>query len=204
MRLQGCDAQNGDTNIMSCSKIEAQAKVAQTPPEPAWYCVRSQNKHEHIAAAHLRMLEGVIVFCPRIRFKRATRRGVVQVTEGMFPGYLFARFRLSEMHRHVRYSHGVIGIVRFGERYAVIEEGALAQLRDRTDSAEIKELNYELSQGGRVNITEGAFVGLETVITQVLPAKQRVKVLMEFLGRNVEAEVEQANVLPQVGHPLAA
>ncbi len=69
---------------------------------PAWYCVRSQNKHEHIAAAHLRMLDGVTVFCPRIRFKRTTRRGVVWVTEGMFPGYLFARFRLSELHWQVR------------------------------------------------------------------------------------------------------
>jgi transcriptional antiterminator RfaH len=172
--------------------------------EPAWYCVRSQYKHEHIAGAHLRMLDGVTVFCPRIRFKRASRRGVVWVTEGMFPGYLFARFGLSEMHSQVRYAHGVIGIVRFGDRYATIEEGALTPLRDNEDFAEIKELNYELSQGDRVNITEGAFVGLEVVVTQVLPAKQRVKVLMEFLGRNVEAEVEQVNVLLQVAHPLAA
>ena len=57
-------------------------------PEPAWYCVRSQYKHEHIAGAHLRKLDGVTVFCPRIRFKRESRRGVVWVTEGMFPCYL--------------------------------------------------------------------------------------------------------------------
>jgi transcriptional antiterminator RfaH len=167
--------------------------------EAAWYCVRSQCKHEHIAGAHLRMLDGVTVFCPRIRFKRATRRGVVWVTEGMFPGYLFARFELSEMHRQVRYAHGVIGIIRFGDRYVAIEDSALAPLRDHTEFAEVKELNYELAQGDRVQITEGAFSGLEAVITQVLPAKQRVKVLMEFLSRNVEAEVEQANVLPQRG-----
>src|SRR5580658_9275398 len=84
---------------------------------PAWYCLRSQPKHEHIAAAHLRLLEGVTVFCPRIRFKRATRKGLVFVTEAMFPGYLFARFELAEMHRQVRYTHGVRGIVRFADRY---------------------------------------------------------------------------------------
>ena len=189
---------------MNGSTIEAQVEVPQIRPEPAWYCVRSQYKHEHIATAHLRMLDGVIVFCPRIRFKRASRRGVVWVTEGMFPGYLFARFGLSEMHRQVRYTHGVIGIVRFGDRYATVEDGVLAPLRDHTDFAEVKEMNFELSQGDWVKVTEGAFVGLEALITQVLPAKERVKVLMEFLGRNVEAEVEQANVLPQVVHPLAA
>jgi transcriptional antiterminator RfaH len=188
---------------MSRPTIEAQGKVPQMHPEPAWYCVRSQYKHEHIAGAHLRMLDGVTVFCPQIRFKRATRRGIVWVTEGMFPGYLFAHFGLAEMHRQVRYAHGVIGIVRFGDRYATIEDGALAPLRDHTGFAEVIELNYELAQGDRVEITEGAFFGLEAVITQVLPAKRRVKVLMEFLGRNVEAEVEQANVLLQVAHPLA-
>ena len=140
--------------------------------KPAWYCLRSQPKHEHIAAAHLRILEGVTVFCPRIRFKRVTRQGSVWVTEAMFPGYLFAHFELLEMHRQVRYAHGVSGIVRFADRYPTIDEGA--------------------------------FAGLEAVVVQVLPAKERVKILLDFLGRKIEAEVEHANVLRQVAHPLAA
>src|ERR1700738_3083787 len=111
--------------------------------EPAWYCLRSQPKHEHIAAAHLRLLESVTVFCPRIRFKRPTRAGLVSVTEAMFPGYLFAQFELAKMHRQVRYAHGVSGIVRFADRYPTIDEGALAQLRDHTGGAEVKELNYK-------------------------------------------------------------
>jgi transcriptional antiterminator RfaH len=172
--------------------------------ERAWYCLRSQPKHEHIAAAHLRILDGVIVYCPRIRFKRPTRQGLVWVTEAMFPGYLFARFELSEMHRQVRYAHGVSGIVRFADRYPTIDEGALAQLRDHTGATEIKELSYELSQGDQVKIVKGIFAGLEAVVTQVLPAKERVKVLMDFLGRQMEAEVERSNVLPEVDHPLAA
>jgi transcriptional antiterminator RfaH len=172
--------------------------------EPAWYCLRSQPKHEHIAAAHLRLLEGVTVFCPRIRFKRATRQGTVWVTEAMFPGYLFARFELSEMHRHVRYAHGVSSIVRFADRYPTIDEEALAQLQDHTGGSEVKELNYNLSQGDDVKIVDGAFLGLEAVVTQVLPAKERVRVLMDFLGRKVEAEVEHSSVLRHVAHPLTA
>jgi transcriptional antiterminator RfaH len=182
-----------------------------TPPasqtesaKAAWYCLRSQPKHEHIAAAHLRMLDGVTVFCPRIRFKRKTRQGVVWITEAMFPGYLFASFELAEMHRKVSYAHGVSGIVRFADRYPTIDEGALARLWNHTGPAEIKELSFELSQGDQIKIVEGIFVGLEAVVTQVLPAKQRVRVLMDFLGRKIEAEVEHAIVLPQVTHPLAA
>ncbi len=172
--------------------------------ESAWYCLRSQPKHEHIATAHLRLLEGVTVFCPRIKFKRATRQGLVWVTEAMFPGYLFARFELAEMHLRVRYAHGVSSIVRFADRYPTIEEGALAQLRGDIGAAEVKELSYDLSEGDQVQIVGGAFVGLEAVVTHVLSAKERVKVLMDFLGRKMEAEVQCSSVLRQEAHPLAA
>src|SRR6266436_5148559 len=155
--------------------------------ELAWFCLRSKPKHEHIAAAHLRILEEVTVFCPRIRFQRITRRGLVWVTEAMFPGYLFAHFELAEMHRQVRYAHGVSGIVRFADRYPTIDEGALEQLRAHTGHSEVKELSYKLSQGDDVRIVEGEFAGLEAVVVQVLAAKERVKILMDGLGRKIEA-----------------
>ncbi len=171
--------------------------------EPAWYCLRSKPKHEHIAAAHLRLLD-VMVFCPRIRFKRATRKGLASVTEAMFPGYLFARFALAEMHRQVRYAHGVSGIVRFADRYPTIEEDVLLHLQGHTGVAGVKELNYEISEGDQVRIVGGAFVGLEALVTRVLSAKERVKILMDFLGRKMEAEVHRSNVLRKVDHPLTA
>jgi transcriptional antiterminator RfaH len=117
---------------------------------------------------------------------------------------LFAHFGLMEMHRQVRYAHGVSGIVRFADRYPTIDENALGQLRAHTGYSEVKELSYELSQGDDVRIVEGAFAGLEAVVVQVLPAKERVKILMDFLGRKIEAEVEHASVMRQVVHPLAA
>ena len=163
--------------------------------EPAWYCLRSKPKREHTAAAHLRTLAGVTVLCPRIRFKRATRQGTVWVTEALFPTYLFAHFELAAMQRKVEYTQDVRGIVRFADQYPTIEEEVLAQLREDVGVQEIKDLAYALSEGDNVTITAGAFAGLEAVITQVLPAKERVKVLMEFLGKKIEAEVECCRIL---------
>jgi transcriptional antiterminator RfaH len=164
---------------------------------PAWYCLRSQPKHEHIAAAHLRAFQDTTVFCPRVRYKRQTRQGLVWVTEAMFPSYLFAHFELATQHRQVEYAHGVRGIVRFANRYPTIEDGILAELRDYVGANEIKELDYGLSQGDNVRITQGAFAGLEAVVTQILPARERVKILVDFLGRKVEAEVDRASLLWQ-------
>jgi transcriptional antiterminator RfaH len=162
---------------------------------PAWYCVRSQPKHEHIAAAHVRTLDRVTVFCPRIRFKRATRRGVVWAVDAMFPGYLFARFDLWEMHRQVRYSYGVSAIVRFGERYPTIDEAIIAELQKQTGLTGVKEWNCVVREGDSVKIGEGVFAGLEAVVTQVLDAKERVKILLQFLGRQVEAMVETSSLV---------
>jgi transcription antitermination factor NusG len=40
----------------------------------------------------------------------------------MFPGYLFTKFVYSKQHRAVEASHGVRGIVRFGDRLATLPE----------------------------------------------------------------------------------
>jgi transcriptional antiterminator RfaH len=185
-------------------RVQSFKKGGQFFDEPAWYCLRTQPKREHIAAARLRKLEGVTVLFSRVRFKRATCRGPVWVTEAMFPGYLFARFNFSEKHREVRYAHGIAGIVRFADRYPTIREEMLEPIRVQSGEREVVEINYDPSPGSQVRIVKGAFHGLDAVVTQVLSAGERVKVLMDFLGRQLEAELECSSVLPHAIHPLAA
>src|SRR5262245_34061166 len=82
----------GNPSLMSSHDAPVpEGGFADGVPEFGWFCLRSQPKHEHIAARHLERM-GVEVLNPRIRFQRVTRHGPVQVTEAMFPNYLFARF----------------------------------------------------------------------------------------------------------------
>jgi transcriptional antiterminator RfaH len=120
---------------------------------------------------------------------------VTWVTEAFFPGYLFAKFDLGRMHRAVGYTHGVRSIVRFANRYPTIDEAIVAQLSEHVGEKEIKVIDYEPSQGDNVKLAGGAFAGLDAVVTQVLPARSRVRVLMDFLGRKIEAEFERSVVL---------
>src|SRR5204863_2405848 len=83
---------------------------------PSWYCVRTQPKHEHIAAATLTRNLSLEVFHPRLRLERATRRGVVHVVEPLFPCYLFVRCCLGERLDDIRYANGVCSLVHFGQR----------------------------------------------------------------------------------------
>jgi transcriptional antiterminator RfaH len=164
-------------------------------PSSAWYCLRSQIKHENVAAAHLRLLPDVEVFSPRIRYEKLTLRGKIWVTEALFPNYLFAKFEANASQVRVRYSTGVSGLVKFGGKNAVVPDETVEQLRADFGEAELRTIQTAVEPGETVQIGEGAFVGLQAVITQVLPGRQRVRVLMEFLGRATEVEYPVRSVV---------
>lgn len=169
----------------------------------AWFCLSAQPKHEHIAAARLRQLEEIEVFCPRIRFRRNTRRGAVWFSEALFPGYLFARFDFQARFRQVRSSPGVRGIVHFGEKYPVIAPEIVDEVRRHVSDGETI-ISPELAVGDSVTIAGGMFHGLNSVIHQLLPARERVCVLLDFLGRTTTVELHTMNVVRDYTHPLHA
>ena len=171
--------------------------------QPAWFCLKSQPKHEHIAAAHLRQMEGVEVFCPRLRFQRPTVRGVKWFQEAMFPGYLFARFEFLSRYKEVRYAHGISSILKFGSRYSAIGEDVIESLRIRTNAEQVAVVESTIHEGDEVKIVEGALFGLDAVVTQFLTGRDRVRVLLTFLGREIQAEVKVPAVLPGKRHPMA-
>jgi transcriptional antiterminator RfaH len=163
---------------------------------PLWFCLRTEPKHEHIAAATLRRQLNVTCFSPRVRFPKATRRGRVWFIEAMFPGYLFARFTYPLLHRRIEHSPGIRGIVHFGDYVATLDPQTMAALQEKTGEDEIITLDPEIKVGQSVKIAEGPFQGLEVVVTRLLPARERVKVLLEFLGRPVETEISTPKILP--------
>ena len=161
-----------------------------------WYCLRAQRKQEHVAAAHVRILGDVGVFCPRIRFRRPTKGGYIWVTEALFPGYFFARFSLREMLPLVRSAHGVSSVVRFGEFYPEVADSIIEELRVETEDRVIGESIPPLAPGDRVRLVGGALAGLEAVVTHVLPGNERVRLLLEFLGRETVAEARTEHIVP--------
>ena len=157
--------------------------------KPAWFCLRSQPRHEHIAARHLRQLREVDVFLPRIRFRRKTRQGIAWVTEALFPNYLFARFDWKASLRRVHHAPGVSGVIHFGDRWPTIPDEVVDDLRRLFGQEELHILTSEPDVGEAVQIAGGVFHGLRAVVTQVMPARNRVTVLLEFLGRQTAVEL---------------
>ncbi|MEP6667772.1 MAG: transcription termination/antitermination NusG family protein [Chthoniobacter sp.] len=170
-------------------RSESPITVESSSLEERWYCLRSQPKHEHIAAAHLRQYEEIEVFCPRVKIQRSTRRGLVWFTEALFPNYLFARFAMTRWHARVRSCQGVSGIVRFGDDVPAIPDRALDDLRAYMQDSELKTVSFSIVEGDDVEIVEGPFRGQTGVVKHLLPARERVKILLEVLGGATEVNL---------------
>lgn len=165
---------------------------------PAWYCVKTQPKRESVAAGHLRELEGVEVFCPMLRYRKATRRGKIWWVEALFPGYLLAKFDLTSMDRAVTYCHGVTGLVRFGTDVPPVPDAFVEALRDEVARGGEKDtvvVAPRLAAGEEVEFAHGPLGGARGTVLEVLPAKERVRVLLEFLGREQVVEVDLFSLL---------
>jgi transcriptional antiterminator RfaH len=170
--------------------------------DPLWFCVRAKPKTERTTSQLLRTEAGIEVFCPFVRFERARRSGRLWVTEAMFPGYLFARFSYPAQHRLIRATHGVTQIVSFGGEPAVVPETVINELRASVRDEETVVIEAGVEVGEEVNVVSGPFQGVRAVVTRVMPARERVAILLEVLGMEREVEVAVSSIMPDVTHPM--
>ena len=169
------------------------------PPGLEWFCVQTHPKHEHIAAAQLRQDTGIEVFLPRIRFRRPTRCGPAWVSEALFPNYVFARFDLAACWRRVQSARAVRGVVHFGNRWPTIPCSTIEDLRSAMGPDEIRVVPSDFRPGEEVEILKGALAGLQAVVTRVIPNRQRVAILMDFLGRQTSVDLPADQLVPRGG-----
>lgn len=159
-----------------------------------WYCVHTKSKSEHLAAAALRLL-GIECYCPRIRFQRVTPRGKVWFTEALFPSYVFARFNYMESLRAVKYANHVIRIVTFGDEPVSLPNDVIEGLKVEMRGEEVREVNHGVKVGDTVEVAEGPMRGLKGIIESIAGGEDRVKVLLEFLGRQSLVNVSKVTLL---------
>lgn len=174
------------------------------PPDtantPAWFCVRTQPKREHLAAKTLSQLEGVDSFCPRLRYRKATRRGKIWWVEAMFPGYIFAHFSREENARAVLHSHGVMTLLKFGDYIPAIPASFIDDLRQTMEDQDDEHdgmltLQPTVKEGDEVEIAHGAMQGFKGRVVEILPAIERVNILIEFLGDHQVIEADLFSLL---------
>jgi transcriptional antiterminator RfaH len=157
-----------------------------------WYAVCCKPRQEAVAEENL-LRQGFHVYLPRIRIRQRRRGQWTDAVEVLFPRYIFIRIDpLRRSTATVRSTRGVVGLVRFGGRPAVVPDAVMAALSQREDAASgLHQDNRPLfSSGEQVKLVDGPLTGMEGVFTQQ-DGDKRVIVLLELLGKANKVSVSR-------------
>ena len=171
---------------------DSTTEPAQEPRE--WFCLRTQTKREHIAAAILSRMSALEVFCPRISQVKRTRTGKKRFVEAMFPGYIFAKFHYPTHYRQVVHSQGITRMVELGDQ-RVIPYRIIQDLKASIPEGILETPDLSIEPGAEVEMVAGSLKGLNGKVLARLPAKNRIQILLEFLGREIKIEVQPDDIL---------
>jgi transcription elongation factor/antiterminator RfaH len=163
----------------------------------AWYVLHSKPHKENQADLSLRSL-GVETFYPAIKIKPVNPRA--SKIRPYFPGCLFVHVDLEEIGLNtLQWMPGAVGLVQFDGQPAAVPEHIINQLKRRIEAIKTAGglVLDGLKRGDPVRITDGPLAGYEALFDLRLSGSQRVRVLLEMLGRLVKVEV-QADTLEKI------
>jgi len=152
-----------------------------------WAVIGVIPKKEDTTLARLEH-EGLEAYCPKIQGRRTRKPGP------LFPGYLFVRLSPVRELLRVHFLPGVRRPILFQQQLACLEEEQVERWRKREGGRGFltPKTPPPFQPGQRVRFVEGVFSGLEAVVIETMPARERVRLLMQHLQGKLPIEVDQA------------
>ncbi len=159
-----------------------------------WFVIRTESRAEYLASEALDR-DGFQTYFPLIK---AAYPRAGHTNTPLFPGYMFLRLDPENTGWPTfRPSHKIVGYVRAGDEIPSLPDAVLNDLMERVSSInEQGEMPITLNQGDLVEVTMSAFNTVAEVLESGKSSKGNIKVLLEFMGRLIQADVPWQHVQP--------
>ena len=168
---------------MAGSDAQPQEAPALTTP---WYVVQTKRYREAVAQQFLAQ-RGIASYLPRIvQWPPPSVGGDIAP---MFPGYLFVVAAVGDDFQRISSTPGIKSFVSFGTEPPALDAAVIEFLRDREGPDGLIRCGSPLPAHCEVEIVDGPFRGLTAVLQEALPARERVRVLIEILQRQTPVEL---------------
>jgi len=157
-----------------------------------WYVLFTKPLKERVVHDRLAK-QGIEVYLPFYPLMRTSSRA----PRPLFPRYLFARWKADTLAIDtIRWTPGLVSILRFGEEYARVPDEIIAHIQRRiAELGDLKQIPFQLGQ--RVRFRDGhPLAKLEAIFERPCSDAKRACVLLEILGRLTRCEVEFATLEP--------
>jgi transcription antitermination factor NusG len=157
-------------------------------PTQRWIVAITQPNRERWALENIDR-QNYEFYLPRVAERvRAARRISEFRTRPLFPRHIFVR--IVDRWHSLLSTHGVRGVIMFGENLAVVPEKDIQRIRAMEDEKGLVVLP-QLRKGQKVLFRRGSFAG-QSGLYQGQSSQDRCKVLLAYLGRMVPVLVESS------------
>jgi len=160
-----------------------------------WFVARVLPNREATAQFNLHR-QGYRCFSPKVRRTVRHARTMRNVLAPLFPGYIFVILDLS-LHRWraVNSTLGVASLIMGAEQPMPVPMGIVETLVTATEASGLVRLDRDLQIGEKVRIVSGPFADALCRLVH-LDDRGRVRVLLEFMGTEVTAQLDRSCLVP--------
>jgi transcriptional antiterminator RfaH len=170
-----------------------------SPFDPCWYVVSCKARNETQTALILSSCLGLLTYLPTVT---QCLPGKTQES-AFFPGYVFVQVALHDVPpSRINATPGVIRLLEFGGVPQVVPDAVVAGIREQVEqlNAQGGLPTHRFQPGDNVRLTNGPLRGLEAVFLGSTTPRARVLILLKFLSRLNEVQVD-VNALERIETP---
>jgi len=153
-----------------------------------WLVLNIKPKEGKRAEENL-LNQGYEPYFPVLHYSQLSKTKTVIKKQAMFPSYAFLKSEPNLEIKPVRSTRGVIKIIRFGDKYPVLDNQVIQSFK----AVELESINNPNKESYRIGefieILTGPLKDQEAVITATI-SEQRVEILFSLLNRAHTIQVD--------------
>ena len=158
-----------------------------------WYLVQLKPNSFRLAERNLQR-QGFETFLPLQEISRRKNSRFTADFRPLFPGYMFVCFEINAPLWHkINSTIGVSRLVTFANQYKPIPLNLISNLMLRCNKEGKLLPPKKLNTGDSIKILNGPFANFVTSVERI-DARQRIWVLMEFMGQRTKMQIAPDNV----------
>jgi len=159
-----------------------------------WYVVRTRRYKEQLTKQMVSAFADD-VYLPLLKLRKPCLGTIMEVTEPLFPCYVFCRFVLERVYYRLTHTPGVADVVCVGGDACDVKESIIEEIKRRETGGVIVIKPKALRPQQRVIVREGVLSGIEAVFERYLSGAERAAILLDSIGTgNIRAVVKASDV----------
>lgn len=155
-----------------------------------WYTLHTKPKAEYQLASVLQR-RGIQVYLPELPAAPDTP------TKPFFPCYLFSKIDFEQISiTQLLWTPGLRRIISFDDQPVPVPAEIIDLIREKLSEVEAAQaaVTCPFQKGDPVKITEGPFRDMVAIFDGSTPSSERVRVLLDILGRASRVQVDRSQL----------